>query len=85
MIVYARLGDVLAKSCWLMLFSSGEPCVCLGRLSEEDDEEWREVDDVLGRRLRLARAVVVLSRAMAAMDSRLFFGWDPRGAKVASV
>ena len=67
------------------LLSSGEPCACFERLSEEDEEERRELDDALVRRLRLARAVVVLSRAMAAMDSRLFFGCDPRGAKVASV
>ena len=42
-------------------------------LLDEDDDECSELVDVLGRRLRLARAVVVLSRAMAAKESRLFF------------
>lgn len=54
-------------------------------LLEDDDEEWREAVDVFGRRLRLARAVVVLSRAMAAIDNRLFLACDAGGAEVASL
>ena len=53
-------------------------------LEEEEEEEWREFEDVLGRRLRLARAVLVLSRAIAAMESRLFLDCGGEGA-VASV
>lgn len=39
----------------------------------DDDEECKEVIEVLGRRLRFARALFVLSRARAAMDNLLFF------------
>ena len=53
-----------------------EPEACFERLLLEDDEEWREVVEVFGRRVRFASAVLVLS---AAIDSRLllFRGGDP--------
>ena len=53
-------------------------------LLEDDEEECKEVVEVLGRRLRLASAVVVLSRAMAAMDSR-FLVCDTVGVGAASL
>ena len=53
-------------------------------LLEDDEEEWREFEDVLDRRFKFARAVVVLSRAMAAIDRRLGLGCGAIGA-VASV
>lgn len=47
---------------------------CLERLPEEEEGEWREWADVFDRRLRLARAAVVFSRAIAARESRLCLG-----------
>ena len=62
----AAVGAVVA-------LSSADPMVCLEMLLLDDDEECNEVDEVLGRRLRLAKALFVLSRARAAMDSLLPF------------
>ncbi len=45
---------------------------CFERLLLDDDEECKELKEVFGRRLRFAKALLVLSRASAAMDSRLF-------------
>ncbi len=46
---------------------------CFERLLLDDDEECKELKEVFGRRLRFAKALLVLSRARAAMDSLLFF------------
>lgn len=58
-----------------------EPEACFERLLLEEDEEWRDVVEVFGRRVRPANAVLVLSRASAAIDSRLllFRGGDDGG------
>lgn len=62
----AVVGAVIA-------FSSVEPEACFDMLLLDEDEECKEVNEVFGRRLRLARAVFVLSRARAAIDSLLVF------------
>ena len=80
--MYDWLESVLANSSRAVLLSRGELWSCFEMLLDEDEEEWSELDDALDRRLRLARAVLVLSRAMAAIDRRLFF---QLGTEVASV
>ena len=46
---------------------------CFERLPDEDEEEWRECKDALERSEKLARAEVVLSRAIAARERRFCF------------
>ena len=84
-IVYDGLEEALATSSRVVLLSKAEPWACFEVLLEDDDEEWREAVDVFGRRLRLASAVVVLSRAIAAIDNRLFLACVAVGADVASL
>lgn len=55
--------------------------VCFDRLFEDEDEddEWSDTCDVLGRTPaeRFARAAFVFSRAIAAIDSLLCLAWWP--------
>lgn len=44
---------------------------CLGRSPDDDEEDCSDCVDVLVRTERLARAVFVFSRAIAAMESLL--------------
>lgn len=46
--------------------------VCVGKEAGDDDDEFKEGVDVLDRRDRFAKAAVVFSRAIAAMDNRLY-------------
>ncbi len=56
---------------------------CFERLPD-DDEECKDCDDVLVRNEKFANALTVLSRAIAAKDSRLFLDCE-FSAKVFSV
>ena len=57
----------------VVAFSKAVPDACLEMLLLDDEEECNEVREVLGRRLRFAKAVLVLSRARAAIECRLVF------------
>ena len=46
--------------------------ICLGESADEDEDDCKDGEDVLGRRDKFANAAVVFSRAMAAMENRLF-------------
>lgn len=46
--------------------------ICLGKSVDEAEDDCKEGEDVLGRRDKFANAAVVFSRAMAAIENRLF-------------
>lgn len=69
--VYAWLDEAVEGSA--VALSRAEREGCFERLPLDDDEDCKELMEVLGRRLRFAKAVFVLSRAKAAMDSLLCF------------
>lgn len=71
--MYARLGEAVEGSA--VALSRAERDGCFERLLLDDDDECKELIDVLGRRLRFAKALFVLSRARAARDNLLFFAF----------
>ena len=60
----------------VVALSRVEAEACFERLLLDEEEECSEVEEVFGRRLRFARALLVLSRARAAIDNLLFFDCD---------